>query len=435
MGRTNAPVTATAVLVALFAAWHFTGGMHGTVVHVHTPPAASHVTTAAVVTSQCEPLPTAAPSASPSTSLSTPPTATPSASASSSTSQLCVDVQAARDSIAHGKTETWTIQLQAEGGPATSVVVTLGADPVGLTPNFTGSCPSGGGTPVCTLGDMGTAVTPTSYQLQAQVTIPANSTATAVTATASAATSPSMAADPAAGQTVTITAAAAKASSKPTPSSARTTSVPTKPATTPASQPAVAPASQPAVAPVAPVSVPAIGALPTPAAGTTTVSPGNVGNALPQIGPGPVVATVPAPATTILSSPAANIQAAGASPTPSGDTFSISIGMSAQTAQVLGWILLALVVTLVASKLTSNYMSRNRQPRTKEPRTRQLASARRRPRFRLPPLPFSRPHLPGRSRRPRPNRDERRTTREQNWRRYLESQQPPAAGMGKVPPD
>ena len=433
MGRTNAPVTTTAVLVAVYAAWHFTGGLHGTVVHVHTPPAASGVTTTAVVTSQCEPLPTPAPSASPSTSLSTPPTATASASASaSSTSQLCVDVQAAQDSIAHGKTETWTIQLQAEGGPATSVVVTLAADPVGLTPNFTGSCPSGGGTPVRTLGDMGTAVTPASYQLQAQVTIPANSTATAVTATASAATSPSMAADPAAGQTVTITGAAAKASSKPTskPSSARTTSAPTKPASAPASQPAVAPASQPVVAPV---SVPAIGALPTPAAETTTVTPGSVGNALPQISP--VVATAPTPVTTINSSPAANIQAAGASPTPSGDTFSISIGMSAQTAQVLGWILLALVVTLVASKLTSNYMSRNRQPRSKEPRTRQPGGARRRPRFRLPALPFSRPHLPSRSRHPRPNRDERRTTREQNWRRYLESQQPPAAGVGKVPPD
>jgi hypothetical protein len=432
MGRTNAPVTTTAVLVAVYAAWHFTGGLHGTVVHVHTPPAASSVTTTAVVTSQCEPLPTPAPSASPSTSLSTPPTATASASSTASTSQLCVNVQAAQDSIAHGKTETWTINLQAEGGPATSVIVTLAGDPVGLTPNFTGSCPSGGGTPVCTLGDMGTAVTPASYQLQAQVTIPANSTATAVTATASAATSPSMAADPAAGQTVTITGAAAKASSKASskPSSAKTTSVPTKPATTAATQPAVAPASQPAVVPVAPVSVPPI-VVTAPAAGTTTVSPGNVGNAIPQISP--IVATAPAPATTIVSSPAANIQAAA--PSPSGDMFSISIGMSAQTAQVLGWILLALVVTLVASKLTSNYMSRNRPARSKEPRIRQPASARRRPRFKLPALPFSRPHLPSRSRHPRPNRDERRTTREQNWRRYLESQQPPAAGMEKVPPD
>jgi hypothetical protein len=408
MGRTNPPVTTMAVLVALYAAWHFTGGMHGAVLRVHTPPAVAAVTTA-VTTSQCQPVP-AAPEPTPSATatLSAPPSPAASTSAPSAT-QLCIGVDAAQDSVKHGKTATWTIQVTAQDGPATGVIITLAATPVTLTPAFTASCPSGGGSPVCTLGDMATQTTPAQYQLQAQVTIPAASSAQALTVTASASTTPAMAADPAAGQSITITGTTVTPTPKtkptPTPSTARPTQVqPTQ--VQPA--PAVASAAQPG-------TLPAIGAMPTPAPLTTTVEPQNVGNAMPQISP--VVAATPAPAANVATSPAANIQAAGATPSANanGDTFSINIAMSAQTAQILGWILLALIATLIANRLITRYITRNRPARQRKPET---TAVKRRFRLRLPPLRFPRP---------RPSRVERRATREQNWRRYLASQRPPAA--------
>jgi hypothetical protein len=407
MGRTRTPFATTAVLAAVFAAWQLTGGMHGSVLHIHTPPAASAITTA--VTTQCELLPTVTPTASPSASPST---------ASSGTPELCVGVQTAQDSTGRGKTATWTITVQAENGPATSVIVTLGADPVQLTPAFTTSCPSGSGNFVCTIGDMGTATTPASYQLQAQVTIPADTTDTALTVTASAATSPAMTANPSAGQTITITGA--QTSTKASSSPARTPQarpVTVKPVPTPATHPAIEPTSQPAILPVTRLSTPPTTiTLPTAEPGITTVAPGDVASALPQISP--VVAT-----STPVSSPAANVQAVGAGPTPSatssGDSFSITIGMSAQTAQILGWILLALVITLVASRLISNYTSRNRPPQQREPKT---TASKNKPRMKLPAL-----HLPRLKRPQRMSRAERSAVREQNWRRYLESQRQPAA--------
>jgi hypothetical protein len=407
MGRTNPPVTTAAVLVALYAAWHFTGGMHGAVLRVHTPPAVAAVTTA-VTTSQCQPLAAApAPTPSATATLSAPPSpaASTTPSTAASATQLCIGVDATQGSVKRGKTATWTIQVTAQGGPVTGVIITLAASPVTLTPAFTASCPSGGGSPVCTLGDMATQTTPAQYQLQAQVTVPAASTAQALTVTASASTTPAMAADPAAGQSITITGTTVtpKTKTQPTstPSAARTTQV--QPA------PAVAPATQ------QPDTLPAIGAMPTPAPLTTTVAPQNVGNAMPQISP--VVAATPAPAANVATSPAANVQAAGTSPpaTANGDTFSINIAMSAQTAQILGWILLALIATLIANRLITRYITRSRPPRQRNPET---TAVKRRIRLRLPPLRFPRP---------RPSRVERRATREQNWRRYLASQRPPAA--------
>jgi hypothetical protein len=430
MGRTNAPVTTAAVFLALYAAWHFTGGMHGTLVHIRTPPAASAVTAKLVTTSQCEPLaspalpPSPSPSPSPATSSSlatNPPTTSPPATSMPSAPQLCIGVQATQASIASGKTATWTIQLEAENGPATSVSVTLTSTPAGLPPAFTSSCPSGGGTATCAVGDMGTAVTPSSYQLQVQVAVPASTAATTLTLVASADTSPSMTATPAAGQSVAITHVVTKTSSKPTPSAART----------PAVQPTVVPATQP-VQPFTGVTAPATaGQLPTAAPVTTTVAPGSMSSALPQITP--VVATAPVPAVTVASSPAANIQAAGVSPSASpaqtGEAFSVSIGMSAQTAQTLGWILLTLVVTLVASKLISGYISRTRQPRPRQPRATNRKRRLRLPALLFPHLRLPAPHLPRwkQRTRTRPSRAERSATREQNWRRYLQSQRPPGS--------
>jgi hypothetical protein len=428
MGRTNAPVTAVAVFAAVYAAWHFTGGMHGTVVHVQTPPPASAVTTSSLTTSQCQNLPAstaATPSPSPSSSSSL--AATPTSTAGPG--ELCVSVQATQDSIRAGGTAVWTIEVSAQGGSATAVSITLATIPSGPTPVFSGSCPSGGGTTACTVGDMDTAVTPTTYQLQAQVTVPAGSKAGPLTLVASADTSPIMASVPAAGQTISITSPPAATKPKVKPSTATTPVRTTAAQPTPA-QPVPTPASQPGTIPVA--SEPAVGGLPTPASVTTTVAPGSVSGVLPQITP--EVATTPTPAPTVLSSPAANIQAAGASPTPTSgaDSFAISIRMSAQTAQVLGWILLALVVTLIASKLVTDYVFRNRQPRqprqprqSRQPRQRAAKTTASGRRIRLPRIMYL-PRLK-RNPHPRPRRAERSATREQNWKRYLESQQPSAA--------
>jgi hypothetical protein len=106
--------------------------------------------------------------------------------------------------------------------------------------------------------------------------------------------------------------------------------------------------------------------------------------------------------------------------------------MSSQTAQILGWILLALVITLVASKLISGYIFRSRAPQQRapaEPRTRKPSrtlAALRFLRQRLPHLPHPK-RGPQQKRRPRPSHAERRATREQNWRKYLESREGTAA--------
>jgi hypothetical protein len=409
-----------AVFAAVIAAWHFTGGMHGTIVQVHTPARVSAATTTSFLTTQCEALPSTA--ASPSASA----TPTPSSAAA----QLCVGVEAAQLSVKRGDTATWTIQLQAENGPASAVTVVLSTAPSGVPAVFTGSCPSGGGSTSCTVGDMNTATTPASYQLQAQTTVPAGTSGGNLTLTASADTSPAMAAAPAAGQDISITGTTPTPAAKPSPkpSAARTSataSASAQPAVTPAAQPTT---QQPGTLPVGSITTePSIGGLPTAAPVTTTVAPGSISGALPQVTP--VVATVPA----VTSSPAANIQDAGVAPTPSatpgGDSFAISIRMSAQTAQVLGWILLALVVTLIASKLVSDHFARNRHPRPAQPKPSEPGKRRTRrlPRPRFARLRIPRPRLRRPKLRARPSRAERRATREQNWKRYLESQKQPAA--------
>jgi len=341
-----------AALVALYAAWHLTGGLHDAVFRMHTPSAASAVTTATVITAQCGALPaTTSPSATPSASPT--PAAAP---------QLCVSVQAAQESLAHGKTATWTIQVSDQGTPATAVTVTITSNPAGLTPVFTGSCPNGGGTSTCTVGDMGTAVTPSRYQLQAQITVPEDTTARTLTLTAMANTSPPMTTAPAAGQTITSPAPTAKPSHSPSHSPA------TSPVAQPPTEPATTAAAQQSTLPVIQLTTsPAISALPTTAPVTTTVAPVSISTVLPQITPAD--ATSPAPAAVITTSPAADIQAAGGSPaaTAGSDSFSLSIGMSARTAQILGYILLVLVITLIISKLITSYFTRTRQPRQNQP--------------------------------------------------------------------
>lgn len=401
MGKTQRRVATAATLTAVYAAWHLTSGMHGTIVHLHTPSALAAITTSALATSQCQNLP-------PSTAAS--PSASP--SPSSSTGRLCISLQAAQDSIRRGKTATWTIQVQTEGGPATAVAITLATIQSGPVPVFTGSCPSGGGRTACTVGDLGTAVAPASYQLQAQVAVPPGTGGGTLTLVASADTSPIMASIPAAGQTITITGTPASATPHPKPSPVLTT-----PPALVATQPVTPPAAVPTIAPV-----PTIAALPTAAVETTTVPPGSVTNALPQITPTasttPVIATAPAaPLSGINSTPAADIQAVAptTASTPAADSFTFSVGMSARTAEILSFILLGLIFTLTTARLTSRYItSRQPTPQKPEPDTSKPDSARH-PRLGLPH--WRRPHLP------RQSRAERRATREQNWHRYLESQE------------
>jgi hypothetical protein len=395
MGNPQARVATAATVTAIYLAWHLTSGMYGTVIRLHTPGTEAAVTTSALTTSQCQDLPAAA---APSPSAAASPSPSPSTSTASA-GKLCISVQASQDNIPRGNTATWTIQVTADGGTATAVTITVSAGPSGPVPVFTGSCPSGGGSAACTVGDMNTAITPSSYQLQAQVTVPAETTARTLTLTASADTNPAMTAAPAAGQDISITGTlpvktSPKAAPKPstTPRPARTAA---------ASNPApVQPATPPATAP-------AIGALPTIAAVTTTVPPGSVSTVLPQI----------TPAATVASTPAANIQAVGSSPTAStagADSFTLSIGMSARTAEVLGFILLALIFTLTTAKLTSSYINGHRQgAHHSEPAsTSKQDPVERRPRWLC---------LPRARKRPGRTRAERTAARERNWRHYLET--------------
>jgi hypothetical protein len=421
MGNAYKRVRAGAALVALYAGWHLTSGLHRTVFRMHTPPAAA-ATAATIITSQCS-----APPAGVATSPSATPTASP--APTSAAPQLCLSVQAGQDSVVRGKTATWTIQVSDQGAPATAVSITIAGDPAGLTPVFTGSCPSGGGTSTCTLGDMGTAVTPSSYQLQAQIAVPQDTTAGNLGLAATADSSSLITTAPTAAQTITITSAApaAKPSHTPAPSPGPTTA----PATRQPTQPPTAAAAQlPPLPVIQPTTAPAIGTLPTATPVATTVPPVSISSALPQITP--VVTTVPAPAASIASSPAANIQAIGSPPaTAASDSFSLSIGMPGRTAQILGYILLALVITLILSKLITSYFTRTRQPRQNQPALAAGTNPSRHgiklPCLRLSALRLPRPrlshiHVPHRRHRPRPTRAERAAIREQNWQHHLENQ-------------
>jgi hypothetical protein len=308
-------------------------------------PAASALTTAAAaltaLSSQCEPLPTAA-SASPS--------ASPSTASSSNPTELCVSVQPSQSSIKPGQAASYTVQVSTENGPASGVSVTLTATPQGQQPEFASLCPSGNGTAACTIGSLGTTVSPSAYQMQAQIQVA--STATSVTsvtltATADAATTPAMTTMPAAAATVTVSAPAASPSTSP----ASTTRASTPRASTPraTTTPArVTPAILPALA-----STPALATVPT--VSTPAINPVNISSALPVITP----AANPA-AAGAQPSPAANVS------TPAAGNFTVVIGMSAKTAQLFGLIAAWLVVLLVATKLVGDHLAARRAQKKKE---------------------------------------------------------------------
>jgi hypothetical protein len=328
MRLANIRVLAGCLILGGSLGWGLVSGPEGI-------PAASALTAAsAAMGSQCEPLPadtSASPSASPSSPV-----------------ELCVSVQASQSSIAPGQTASYTVQVSTENGPASGVSVTLTATPQGQQPEFTSLCPSGNGTATCTIGSLGSSASPAAYQVQAQ--IPVASSATSVTsvtltATADAATTAAMSAMPAAAAAVTVSAPAASPTTAPAttaPAStapATTARASTAPATTARASTAPAPVT-PAIRPALAATVP-LGAMPaTSGASTPPISPVNISSALPVITP--------------AASPAADVG------TPAARKFAVVIGMSAATAQLVGFGVLGLVFLLAATKLARDQLATRR---------------------------------------------------------------------------
>jgi hypothetical protein len=297
--RTGRALTAC-LIGAGGVAWGLAGGLAGTAL--------------AAASSQCEALPDA------------------------SQAELCVSVQASQSGIKRGQAASFTVQVSVQDGSASGVSVTLAASPPGQAATFTGRCPGGNGSATCAIGSLGTSLAPAAYSLQAQIAVASSAssvTSVTLTATADAATSPAMAALPSASQSVSVAAAAsASASAK---------------ATAPAS---TAPASSP-VAQVSPVSTPALATVlppitvPAPAGVTTSLfTPASVASDLPEVVPVPT----PTPVTGTPGSPVADTGS------PQAGSFTLALNMSAATAQVFGLIIVALALTLAATKLVADYL-------------------------------------------------------------------------------
>jgi hypothetical protein len=298
-------------------------------------PGAAH---AAAGGQQCEPLTAASASSS---------------SASASAAQLCVTVQASEASVKRGQAAMFTVQVSTQNGPASGVSVTLTAAPSGQTATFSASCPGGNGTATCAVGPLATSVAPAAYQLQAQIAVPATAsssvTSVTLTATANAAVSPAMAAEPATSGSVTVSGAA---SASPSPSPSKT---PSPSSTVPSSSPVAA------VSPVGtatlPTALPPVVLPPTPApVATSVLSPQDVASDLPTITPVPVV---PTPLTGSTGSPVADTGSAQAG------TFTLSLNMSAATAQTFGIIVVALALTLAGTKLVADFFTPRRNTASK----------------------------------------------------------------------
>jgi hypothetical protein len=292
------------------AAWGLAGGLPGIAL--------------AATGSQCEALP-----------------AGPSASASASQAELCVSVQASQSGIKRGQAASFTVQVSAQNGSASGVSVTLAASPQGQAATFTGRCPGGNGSATCAIGSLGTSLAPAAYSLQAQIAVASSAssvTSVTLTATADAATSPAMAAMPSASQSVSV-AAATSASPSPTKTSASTA-----PASTPVAQ--VSPVNTPALATVLPPVT-----VPTPAGVATSLfTPASVASDLPEVVPVPT----PTPVTGTPGSPVADTGS------PQAGSFTLALNMSAATAQVFGLIIVALALTLAATKLVADYLTPRR---------------------------------------------------------------------------
>ena len=171
---------------------------------------------------------------------------------------------------------------------------------------------------------------PPSYQMQAQVTVAsstASGTSVTLTATADAVTSPPMAAMPAATGSVTV--GAAPASATPSPSPSRTPD----PTATTSSVAAAAP--------------PTLGPISATVTASSVISPGSLESVLPDVAPtsDPTLGGTP--------SSAADVQPDASTKTAKPIAGNFTLVMPAQTAEVLGLIILALIVSLATTRLVA----------------------------------------------------------------------------------
>ena len=279
--------------------------------------------TTAATGSQCQPLP--APAASPSASVS--PTGSPASSAAPA--DLCVSVRASQSSVQPGKSASYTVTVWMQNGPASGVSVTLTAAPATTRPTFSDLCPSGDGSASCTIGSLATDVSPSSFQMQAQIGVPDGTAAgTAATLTATATTSTPMTTVPTAAASVTVSPARAPSHS-PSPSGR-----------------ALPSSASPSTLPTLPVTgvIPTLPTVPSPQSEITAlVSPGSVASLLPVI--------TPSAAPSGLASPAADVQSSPDRKNGGPDAGSFTLVMPAATAEILGGVILALVITLAITRL------------------------------------------------------------------------------------
>ena len=256
----------------------------------HVATAAAAPAAAGAVSSECQAV--TAPSASPSPTGS----ATAAATSAASAVNLCVSVQASDDSVEPGQAATWTVQVWAPTGAVSGVTVALTSNLSGQLATFTSMCPGGDGATSCSVGNMATAITAASDQMEAQITIPsATSAGTSVSLTATANAAPSLATQPTAGTAVTVAAA-----SSPTASASPSASA-TKSAAATASASA---AATPAASSAGVGTIPSLAAPADPTTQVTAVSnPGSVSNLLPVITP---AAYATSPTAGLESDPAAD---------------------------------------------------------------------------------------------------------------------------------
>jgi hypothetical protein len=286
----------------------------------------------------CQPLPAPAASASASPSSSASASAGASASPDQAPVTLCVTVQRAQASVQAGQAAGFTIRVQAHNGATPDVSVTLTASAGQAL--ITGLCPSGDGAASCQLGPLGTATTPASYTLDAQILTPSAGVAqVTLTAAEAASTAPPMTVPATAAATVTVVPAGTAPSTRPpTPSRSFPAAATTVPATVPIAPPALDP-------------------VPSPVAESTTVlaPAGSASSLFPVIAPSQPAAIPPAPGTQ---------SALGLA--PQADSASGAGGgtrrLAATSATILGALAFSLAVLLVATRISRRLRRHRHRP-------------------------------------------------------------------------
>ena len=347
------PALAACLSIGSLAAWAACGGTLDAAAAVLAP--------AAAVASQCQTLPAPSSGATPAASASG--SSSPATAASAAPADLCVSVQASQASIQAGQAGTWTVQVWTQNGPVTGVTVTLTG--TGGQPTFAGKCPSGDGSASCAVGDLATDVAASSYQMQAQITVPSGTAAgSSVTLSASADATPPLPAAAAAAVAVSVTAPPPTAST-PASSSAPASS---KSATPSASKP---PATRPQVtpAPTPQTTLPGIGTIPSlvgpagspapPTVVTAIADPGSISSLLPVISP---AADATSPTAGLQTSAVAdNPASAGVTAERTSATRSVFVIPTA-TAETIGLVVVLIFVALAARLRAANSLLPRVQP-------------------------------------------------------------------------